>query len=124
MSDVKILIADDSKTVRTVVAKILVDAGYEVFPASDGVAALELAHDVRPDIAILDIVMPDMDGYAVCEKLKEMGSPWSEIPIVFLTSVKSQALEVLGSEFGAYMNKPVNPLLLLATIERQLEKCR
>lgn len=120
----KILIADDSKTVRTVVAKILMDAGYEVLPASDGLTALELARNVRPDIAILDIVMPDMDGYAVCEKLKEMGSPWSEIPIVFLTSVKSQALEVLGSEFGGYMNKPVNSVQLLATIERQLEKCR
>lgn len=124
MPDAKILIADDSKTVRTTVAQTLADAGYEVILASDGITALELACNRRPDIAILDIVMPDMDGYAVCEKLKAMGSPWREIPIVFLTCVKSQALEVLGSEFGAYLNKPVNPLVLLATIERQLEKCR
>jgi CheY-like chemotaxis protein len=124
MSATKILIADDSKTVRTVVAKILGDAGYDVIAASDGIAALELVRGEQPGVAILDIVMPDMDGYAVCERLKNMGSPWSEIPIVFLTSVKSHALEVLGSEYGAYMNKPVNALHLLQTIERQLEKCR
>lgn len=123
MSETKILVADDSKTVRTIVSTILSDAGYEVILASDGAKALELAHSNRPSLAILDIVMPEMDGYAVCEKLQDMGSPWSEMPIVFLTSVKSQALKVLGSEYGAYMNKPVDSAQLLNTIEQQLARC-
>ncbi len=123
MSETKILVADDSKTVRTIVSTILSDAGYEVILASDGTKALELARSNRPSLAILDIVMPGMDGYAVCEEFQEMGSPWSEMPIVFLTSVKSQALKVLGSEYGAYMNKPVDSAQLLETIEQQLARC-
>jgi DNA-binding response OmpR family regulator len=123
MSHTRILVADDSNTVRTLVTTVLTRAGYEVVTADSGPAALEKARSECPHLAVLDIVMPEMDGYAVCERLKEMGSPWREIPIIFLTSVKSQALEVLGSEFGAYMHKPVNPDRLLKTIESQLARC-
>ena len=123
MSETKILVADDSKTVRTIVESILSEAGYEVLLAADGSEALRLARDCRPSLAILDIVMPEMDGYAVCEQFQEMGSPWREMPIIFLTSVKSQALKVLGGEYGAYMNKPVQSSQLLDTIEQQLARC-
>lgn len=123
MSETKILVADDSKTVRTIVHTLLTEAGYDVVLAADGIQALELARAHRPSLAILDIVMPGLDGYAVCEELLEMGSPWCEMPIVFLTSVKSQALKVLGSEYGAYMNKPVDAGQLLDTIETQLARC-
>ncbi len=122
MSKIKILVADDSKTVRTMLDAILRGAGFEVMLAADGSEAVELARNCRPCLAILDIVMPEMDGYAVCEQLQQMGSPWREMPIVFLTSVKSQALRVLGSEYGAYMNKPVNSVMLLDTIREQLAR--
>ncbi len=123
MPETKILVADDSNTVRTLVSHILVRAGYDVVTAHDGTDAVEKARTCQPRLAVLDIVMPELDGYGVCERLKEMGSPWCEIPIVFLTSVKSQALKVLGSEYGAYLNKPVNVDELLRTIEEHLAKC-
>jgi DNA-binding response OmpR family regulator len=123
MTDTRILVADDSNTIRTLVSTILTRAGYEVVVAHDGTDAVEKARLHHPHLAVLDIVMPELDGYGVCERLKEMGTPWCEIPIVFLTSVKSQALKVLGSEFGAYLNKPVNVDELLRTIEQNLARC-
>lgn len=123
MSQTRILVADDSKTVRKLVQSILTGAGYQVVLASDGPEALELARNQPPRLAVLDIVMPLMDGYAVCEKFQEMGSPWNEMPIVFLTSIKSQALEMLGSEYGGYMHKPIDAIQLLEIIEKQLAGC-
>ena len=117
-----ILLADDSATVRATVSKVLVQAGYEVFQAKDGTEAIELAKVHKPDLAILDIVMPGMDGYQVCEQLKDMGEPWNTLPILFLTSVKSNALELLGREFGAYLNKPVKPDHLLSVVDETLAK--
>ncbi len=123
-AEIKVLVADDSRTVRTVVARVLNEAGYSVVIAADGRQALDMATTEQPDLAILDIVMPDLDGYAVCDRLKSLGSPWKEMPIVFLTNIKSQALEMLGNEYGAYMNKPVDPALLLKTIDEQLIRIR
>ncbi len=122
MSQTTILLADDSSTVRTMVNKILTEAGYRVISASDGTSAVELARIYRPDLAIIDIMMPELDGYGVCEQLKLMGSPWEDLPILFLTCVKSKALELLGNEYGAYLNKPVCSEQLLSTIDRQLSR--
>jgi len=117
-----ILLADDSATVRTIVSKTLIKAGYEVIQAKDGEEAIDLMKNNRPDLAILDILMPGIDGYGVCEHLKTMGEPWSSLPILFLTSVKSNALELMGREFGAYLNKPVQPERLLAVVDETLAK--
>ncbi len=117
MSKMTILVADDSSTVRTMVKRILEEKGYAVVTATDGVEAIALTREHRPDLAILDVVMPQLDGYAVCEQLKQMGAPWSELPIVFLTCVRSRALELLGQEYGAYLNKPVQAEPLLLAIE-------
>ncbi len=92
----RILLADDSKTVRTVVGRALTQPGYNVITAADGVAAVELAREHRPSLAVLDIVMPGLDGYGVCERLKAMGPPWDQLPIVFLTCVNSKALRAIG----------------------------
>ena len=61
--------------------------------------------------------MPDVDGYGVCQTLQEKGPPFKEIPIVLLTSLNSHALEVLGDELGAYLQKPVNPDALLDAVK-------
>ena len=117
MSKLTILVADDSSTVRTMVKRILENAGHKVVTAVDGAEALSLIRQCQPDLAVLDVVMPGIDGYGVCEQLKQMGSPSSELPIVFLTCVKSRALELLGQEYGAYLNKPVEAGPLLMAIE-------
>ncbi len=120
MTQTSILLADDSSTVRTVVGRSLTQAGYNVIYATDGVSAVEMAREHLPSLAGLDIVMPGLDGYGVCERLKSMGPPWENLPIVFLTCVNSKALELLGDAYGAYLRKPVQPEQLLAVIEKQI----
>jgi DNA-binding response OmpR family regulator len=120
MAAPKILLADDSSTVRTMISRILTESGFEVITACDGVEAIELAEKYKPSLAILDIVMPDLDGYGVCEKLKQMGKPWSDLPILFLTCIDSKALELLGDEYGAYLRKPVQTETLLKSITEHL----
>jgi DNA-binding response OmpR family regulator len=113
MRSLKILVADDSRTVRTQLRRALTAAGYTVLEASDGVEAVELASRELPDLAILDIVMPQADGFAVCQRLKQMGAPLNGMPIVFVTRFGSRALELLGDQWGAYVEKPVSEAALL-----------
>jgi CheY-like chemotaxis protein len=120
MSQPSILLADDSSTVRTLVARELTKAGYNVLTAEDGVSAVQIAREHCPSVAVLDIVMPGLDGYAVCERFKAMGPPWDHLPIIFLTCVNSKALELLGNAYGAYLRKPVHTELLLDEIQKQI----
>lgn len=112
-----ILIADDSSTIRTQVSRALVNHGYEVIAVRDGREAIEAARANPPGLMVLDINMPDTDGFAVCLELRKMGLPWSAIPIIFLTSSQSHALEVLGDEVGAYLHKPVQEDDLLEAVQ-------
>ena len=116
----KILVCDDSKTIRVQLQKILSRAGYEVELAENGVQAIQKLN-CEPDLLVLDVVMPEMDGYAVCEKLEGLGDRYENLPIIFLTSVKSHAMQLLGRQYGAYLQKPVNGGELLAVVESQLE---
>ena len=116
MPSPKILVVDDSSTVRTVLRRTLGEAGYDVVTAADGLEAIEAAKSERPQLAILDICMPFLDGYGVCQELKRMGKPWSDVPIIFLTTLESHALELLGHELGAYLQKPVCNERLLQTV--------
>jgi DNA-binding response OmpR family regulator len=111
-----IVIADDSRTIRTQLRQALTAAGYSVTEAADGDQAVEKICAERPLLSIVDINMPGLDGYGVCQKLCEMGPPWSELPIIFLTSVRSHALEVLGEKMGAYLTKPVNEQQVLEAV--------
>ena len=91
---------------------------YQVVLATDGQDAIEKAREFRPDLAILDIEMPGVDGYSVCSELKTMGPPWNRVPIVFLTMLHSRALELLGEEMGAYLRKPFQAPLLLDVVQK------
>ena len=122
MAPFKILLADDSRTMCLQLQRTLTAAGYEVVVATDGEQAVEMAQTECPNLLILDINMPELDGYGVCERLKQMGPPWSQLPIVFLTCLKSRALELLGHEFGAYLHKPVNPDKLLSVVDQQISQ--
>ena len=122
MSMPKILVVDDSRTIRSIVERGLRDAGYQVITAADGLEAIELAQSERPDLAVLDICMPFMDGYGFCDELKSFGEPLCSLPIIFLTSIESHALELLGNSLGAYLHKPVKVDELLQVVDSVLGK--
>lgn len=115
----KLLVVDDSQTVRVKVKRTLTQAGYEVITAADGYEALELL-SLEPDLLVLDVNMPGLDGFSVCEQLQAMGPEFQKLPIVFLTSMNTKAMELLGREFGAYLHKPVAENDLLEAVQMQL----
>lgn len=112
----KILIVDDSQTIRLSVNRLFQNAGYDTVVAVDGYDALEKITD-EIGLVVLDINMPGLDGYGVAEKLRALGSQYERLPIVFLTSVESKAMELLGREFGAYVSKTSATEELLGTVE-------
>ncbi|NVM21932.1 MAG: diguanylate cyclase, partial [Desulfobacterales bacterium] len=118
----KILIIDDSRLIVHVAKTILTKRGHEVILSQDGVAGLEAAKSEKPDVILLDLVMPVMDGYQVCEQLKEVEST-KEIPIIMLTSKSEPADKVKGLEMGAldYVTKPFDEGELAARVNIQLQ---
>lgn len=122
MAQEKILIADDSRTIRTVVNRILSSAGFSVSMACDGGEAVSMARRELPDLVILDIQMPDVDGYTACQNILAINPDRPGPPIVFLTKESATHLQTLGSELGAYLRKPVCEQTLLQTVNRLLQK--
>ena len=124
MHQPKILVADDSRTIRTVVNRVLTQAGFDVSLARDGREAILLAKHDRPDLAILDIQMPELDGYSACEAILSLNAEDPDPPIVFLTKETANHLDALGSQLGAYLRKPVCDTTLLKTVRELLETAR
>jgi DNA-binding response OmpR family regulator len=118
MYQAKILVADDSRTVRKCLERFLTAAGFDVFLAGDGLEAVHLAQDVHPDLVILDIQMPEMDGYEACDLILQNGS----LPIVFLTKDQAPHLSVLGDQLGAYLPKPAEEHTLVNTVRNLLQR--
>ncbi len=114
----RIMVVDDSQAVRLSVKRILAQAGYDVIIARDGEEAFAMLSE-QPNLVVLDVNMPGLDGYGFCERLNNAGR--SDLPVVFLTSVESKALELLGDQYGAYLNKPVEAKQLLDTVAQQLD---
>jgi two-component system alkaline phosphatase synthesis response regulator PhoP len=117
----KILIAEDSSTVRRLVAARLAADGYEVLEAADGDEALALARSARPDLIILDKVMPKLDGFEVVRALRE--DPQTRtVPIVMLTERTSEEDVLGGLRLGVeeYIPKPFSPHELSARVKRTL----
>jgi CheY-like chemotaxis protein len=121
MNQSKILVADDSRSIRAVVRRALAAAGYDVTLAADGREAVQFARRDRPDLVILDIQMPEMDGYTACEEILALEDRCPHLPIIFLTKDTAKHLKALGNELGAYLPKPVTDEQLLATVESLLE---
>ncbi|MFQ5901353.1 MAG: response regulator transcription factor [Thermodesulfobacteriota bacterium] len=110
----KILIVDDEVYIRELVATTLNVADYEILEAKDGEEALKIALEEIPDIILLDVMMPKIDGYEVCEKLKS--NPKTEsIIIIMLTAMGQEAEQEKGFEIGVdyYFIKPFSPMALL-----------
>ena len=118
----KILLIDDSRLIAHVAKTILTKLGHEVILAQDGMAGLGAAKSEQPDIILLDLIMPVMDGYRVCQQLKEEGST-KEIPVIMLTSKAEAADKVKGLEMGAldYVTKPFDEGELVARVNTQLK---
>ena len=118
----KILLIDDSRLIAHVAKTILTKLGHEVILAQDGMAGLGAAKSEQPDIILLDLIMPVMDGYQVCQQLKEEGGT-KEIPVIMLTSKADAADKVKGLEMGAldYVTKPFDEGELVARVNTQLK---
>ncbi len=102
-----VLVVDDDVTVRDVVRRYLERAGYRVQLAGDGEEALRLAGVREPDLVVLDLMMPGMDGLEVCRRLRQRGS----VPVVMLTALGEEEDRILGLQIGAddYVTKPFSP---------------
>lgn len=119
----KILIAEDERDIRDLVAFTLRFAGHEVFAASNGEEAVELAPKVNPDLILMDVRMPRMTGYEACKILKA-DSDLKDIPVVFL-SAKGQENEIqqgLASGAEDYLLKPFAPDQLTSRVKMILAK--
>ncbi len=122
MSKGKILIVDDEPAVRLLLRSILAK-DYSVIEAGDGDEAIGTVHMQRPDLILMDIMMPRMDGYITCSKIKR--DPASKaIPVVMLTAVGYELNKKLARKIGAdgYITKPFNSQELLATVTRLMIK--
>ena len=117
----KILLVDDEVQLITMVQMRLEANGYEVITANDGQEGLEKAKSENPDLIMMDVMMPKMDGYKVCGLLKN-DTRYSKIPIILFTARAQQDDKELGGEVGAdaYVTKPFEPPVLLAKIEELL----
>jgi DNA-binding response OmpR family regulator len=116
-----ILLADDSMITLTVMSARLLETGYDVVTATRGDVALTLAHERRPQLVVLDIAMPGMDGIEVLQRLRE-DHTFAEVPIVLLTSHSLSEYLQEGLEAGAdaYLVKPVGPGKLTSLLEELL----
>jgi len=119
----KILVADDSPFVLEIVETVLKSEGFEVITASDGIEAWDKIQKERPDIVIVDIIMPGLNGYQICEKIKH-DEELKSLPVLVLTT-KAQDKDIeLAQASGAdlYMTKPFDPDELAAKVRKFFEK--
>ena len=116
----KILVVDDEALLVKGIRFNLQNDGYEVITGSDGVEAVELAQSQNPDLIVLDVMMPRMDGLTACSKIRE----FSDVPIILLTAKTTDMDKLLGFDQGAddYLTKPFNILELKARIRAMLRR--
>ncbi len=116
----KILIADDEAEIRDLLKLYLENEGYAVIEAADGVEAINLVNQQSPDLCILDIMMPKMDGYKVLRKIRET----SNVPVMILSAKDADSEKILGLNLGAddYMAKPFNPLEAVARVNSNIRR--
>ncbi|ABR34934.1 response regulator transcription factor [Clostridium beijerinckii] len=116
----KILVVEDEDILREVIVDYLIEDGYQVLEAADGEKALELFQSNSVELVILDIVLPKIDGWSVCRRIRKNSS----IPIIMLTARSDEDDSLMGYELGAddYLIKPYSPRILMVKVKRFLEK--
>ena len=120
MAGASVLVVDDDPDVRTLVCELLARAGYTVSEAPDGREALRLLYDERPDLIVLDVSMPELDGWATLERIRELSS----VPVVMLSALEAELEKVRALRSGAddYVTKPFGRQELLARVESVLRR--
>jgi DNA-binding response OmpR family regulator len=123
MSKTKLMIVDDEVDLLAELKPLMQRSGYQVFSASNGEQALEIAAKEKPDLIILDVLMPKLDGRNVLRQLRESGN-WT--PVILLTKVNTATERVLSLQEGAddYLNKPFDPLELVARVQAILRRAQ
>ncbi|MBN2003376.1 MAG: response regulator transcription factor [Anaerolineae bacterium] len=118
----RVLIIDDDQNIVHLIKIALMARGFEVLTASDGESGLEIFQTTPPDIVILDVMMPGMDGRQVCQRIRER----SNVPLLFLTALGNVPARVQGLAIGAddYMSKPYEVQELIARVEALLRRAR
>ena len=116
----KILVIDDEPKIVEICQDYLVNAGYDVSHAYDGRTGLALAHRIQPDLVVLDLMLPEMDGLEVCRELRRE----SGVAIIMLTARVEESDKLIGLELGAddYMTKPFSPRELVARVRTVLRR--
>lgn len=122
VTQLEILVVDDDPSLREVVRYALAREGWTVHEASDGQEALEAADRLAPDLLVLDVMMPELDGLEVCRRVRVH----SDVPIVFLSSRAEEIDRVLGLELGGddYLPKPFSPRELVSRIKAVMRRAR
>ncbi|WP_415894348.1 response regulator transcription factor [Neptuniibacter sp. PT8_73] len=118
----KILIAEDDLNIRLGLCDLLEDEGYTCIEASNGADALVLFAQHHPDLVLLDIMMPELDGYAACRKIRQLDE---QVPVIFITAKSEEIDQVLGLELGAddYIKKPFGTREVIARIRAVIRRC-
>lgn len=121
MANEKILVVDDDQNIRELLRLYLIKEGYTVVLAGDGEQALELYNTEKPDMVLLDVMMPKLDGWETCRRLRKLG----ETPVIMLTAKGETFDKVLGLELGAddYVVKPFDSKEVVARIKAVLRRC-
>lgn len=116
----KVLLVDDEENILDVCSRYLVREGYEVSTSVNGIEALDMYQSVNPDIVVLDIMMPEMDGWQVAEKIREE----HDTPIIMLTALGQEKDRIYGLTIGAddYVTKPFSPRELLLRVKNVLRR--
>lgn len=117
----KILVVDDEPDMVELVSFNLEAEGYEVITAANGMEALDLARASLPDLIVLDLMLPELDGLSVCEILRRLPST-APIPVIMLTAWKSELTRIVGLDTGAedYITKPFSPRDLVVRVNNAL----
>jgi two-component system KDP operon response regulator KdpE len=115
-----VLVCDDETQILRALRVILRDAGFEALPASTGEEALDLAAVSRPEAAIIDLVLPDIDGIELCRRLRE----WTAMPLIVLSAIGDEDAKVRALAVGAddYVTKPFGPRELIARLQANLRR--
>ena len=124
-SDIKILLVDDEPDILEIVGYNLKNEGYLVYTANNGVDALKSAKKITPNLILLDIMMPEMDGIEACEKIRAIKSLENTL-IAFLTARNEDYSQVAGFEAGAddYITKPIKPKVLVSKVKSLLRRLK
>ena len=122
-SGIKILLVDDEQDILEIVGYNLSSEGYQVFTAKNGLEAIDTAKSEQPDLIILDVMMPEMDGIEACEQIRKIPELSNTI-ITFLTARGEDYSQVAGFDAGAddYITKPVKPKVLLSKVKALLRR--